>query len=44
MNFIKNIAKEYICEYCIMKRQKTIFHNSLTASDIRLDEFIIVIS
>ena len=33
MNFIKNIAKKYICEYYIIKRQKTIFYNSLTESE-----------
>ena len=30
MNFIKNIAKKYICEYYIIRRQKTISYDSLT--------------
>ena len=32
MNFIKDIAKEYICEYYIMGRQKTVSYDSLTES------------
>ena len=40
MNFFKNIIEEYICECYIMSRQKTIFHNSLTALDILSNEFI----
>ena len=30
VNFIKNIAKEYICECYIIRRQKTISYDSLT--------------
>ena len=40
MNFIKNIAKEYIYEYYIIKRQKTVFYNSLTESKTQSNEFI----
>ena len=28
MNFIKNIAKKHICEYYIIKRQKTVSYDS----------------
>ena len=40
MNFIKNIAEEYICEYYIMRRQKTISYNSLTKSKTQSNEFV----
>ena len=40
MNFIKNIAKEYICEYYIIKRQKTISYDSLTESETQSNEFV----
>ena len=40
MNFIKNIAKEYICEYYIIKRQKTIFYDSLTELETQSNEFV----
>ena len=40
MNFIKNIAKEYICECYIMRRQKTISYNSLTESETQSNEFV----
>ena len=40
MNFIKDIAEEYICEYYIMRRQKTVFYDSLTESETQSDEFV----
>ena len=40
MNFIKNIAKEYIYEYYIMKRQKTVSYNSLTELKTQSNEFV----
>ena len=40
MNFIKNIAKEYICEYYIMKRQKTVSYNSLIELETQSNEFV----
>ena len=40
MNFIKNIAKEYICEYYIMRRQKTVFYDSLIESKTQSNEFV----
>ena len=40
VNFIKNIAEKYICEYYIIRRQKTISHNSLTESETQLNEFV----
>ena len=40
MNFIKDIAKEYICEYYIMKRQKTISYDSFTESETQSNEFV----
>ena len=40
MNFIKNIAEEYICECYVMRRQKTVFYDSLTESETQLDEFV----
>ena len=40
VNFIKNIAKEYICECYIIERQKTISYNSLIESETQSDEFI----
>ena len=40
MNFIKNIAKEYIYECYIMKRQKTISYDSLIESETQSDEFV----
>ena len=40
MNFIKNIAEEYICEYYIMRRQKTVFYDSLIESKTQSNEFV----
>ena len=40
MNFIKNIAKEYICECYIIRRQKTISYDSLTELETQSDEFV----
>ena len=40
VNFIKDIAKEYICEYYIMGRQKAVSYNSLTESGAQPDEFV----
>ena len=40
MNFIKNIAKKYICECYIIKRQKTISYNNFTESETQSDEFV----
>ena len=40
MNFIKNIAKEYICECYIIKYQKTISYDSLTESETQSNEFV----
>ena len=40
VNFIKNIAKEHICEYYIIKRQKTVSYNSLTELETQSNEFI----
>ena len=40
VNFIKNIAKKYICECYVMERQKTISYNSLTESKTQSDEFV----
>ena len=40
MNFIKNIAKKYICEYYIIRRQKTISYDSLTELETQSDEFV----
>ena len=40
MNFIKNIAKKYICECYVMKRQKTISYDSLTESETQSNEFV----
>ena len=40
MNFIKNIAKEYIYEYYIMRRQKTVSYDNLTESETQSNEFI----
>ena len=40
MNFIKDIAKEYICEYYIMRRQKTISYDSLIELETQSNEFI----
>ena len=33
INFIKNIAKEYICECYIMRRQKAISYDNPTESE-----------
>ena len=33
VNFIKNITEKYICEYYVMKRQKTVSYDSLTESE-----------
>ena len=40
MNFIKDITKKYICEYYIIRRQKTISYNSLTELETQSDEFV----
>ena len=40
INFIKNIAKKHICEYYVMRRQKTISYDSLTESETQSNEFI----
>ena len=40
VNFIKNITKEYICEYYIMRRQKTVSYDSLTELKTQSDEFV----
>ena len=40
VNFIKDIAKKYICECYIMRRQKTISYDSLTESETQSDEFV----
>ena len=40
MNFIKNIAKKYICEYYIIRRQKTISYDSLIELETQSDEFV----
>ena len=40
MNFIKNIAKEYICECYVMRRQKTVSYDSFTESETQSDEFV----
>ena len=40
VNFIKNIAKKYICEYYVMRRQKTVFYNSFIESETQSNEFV----
>ena len=40
MNFIKNITKEYIYEYYIIRRQKTVSYDSLIESKTQSNEFI----
>ena len=40
MNFIKNITKKYICEYYIIRRQKTVSYDSLTELETQSDEFV----
>ena len=40
VDFIKNIAKEYICECYIMRRQKTISYDSFTESGTQPGEFV----
>ena len=40
VNFIKDIAKKYICEYYVMKRQKTVSYDSLTESETQSNEFV----
>ena len=40
MNFIKNIAEEYICECYVMGRQKAVSYDSLTESETQSDEFV----
>ena len=40
VDFIKNIAKEYTCECYVMRRQKTISHDSPTESETQPDEFV----
>ena len=40
VNFIKDIAKEYICEYYVMRRQKTVSYDSFIESETQSDEFV----
>ena len=40
MNFFKDIVEKYICECCVMSRQKIISHNSFIALDILSGEFV----
>ena len=40
MNFIKNIAKKYICECYVMRRQKTISYDSFIESETQSNEFV----
>ena len=40
MNFIKNIAKKYICECYIMRRQKTVSYDSLIELETQSNEFV----
>ena len=40
MNFIKNIAKEYICECYVIRRQKTVSYDSLTELETQSNEFV----
>ena len=40
MNFIKDIVEKYTCECYMIKRQKVVFYNKLTALDILSNEFI----
>ena len=40
MNFIKDIAKKYICEYYVMKRQKAVSYDSFTELETQPNEFI----
>ena len=40
INFFKNIIEKYICEYCVMNYQKTIFYNNLITFNILLNEFV----
>ena len=40
VNFIKNITKKHICEYYIIRRQKTISYDSLTELETQSDEFV----
>ena len=40
VNFIKDIAKKYICECYVMRRQKTVSYDSPIESKTQSDEFI----
>ena len=40
MNFIKNIAKKYIYEYYIIKRQKAVSYDSFTELETQPNEFV----
>ena len=40
MNFIKDIAKKYICECYVIRRQKTVSYDSLIESETQSDEFV----
>ena len=40
VDFIKDIAEEYICECCVMGRQKAVSHDSLTESGTQPGEFV----
>ena len=40
INFIKNIAKKYICKYYIIRRQKAVSYDSLTESETQSNEFV----
>ena len=40
MNFIKDIAEEHICECYVIRRQKTISHDSPTELETQPDEFV----
>ena len=40
VDFTKNIAEKHICECCVMRRQKTIFYDSLIESETQPNEFV----
>ena len=40
VNFTKDIAKKYICECCVMKRQKAISYDSFIELETQSDEFV----
>ena len=40
MNFTKDIVEKYICECCVMGRQKVIFHNKFITLGILSGEFV----